>query len=162
MHLILHTILRPFNCPQSYCNKTFKRKADLLIHQSIHSNKPLKFEECKQLFSDENSLISHKCSHSMEKLFKCDFDGCDKKFKLNELLKEHKNEFIAVLNAINVFLNKCNKCFITWTELRLHIGYKHSTDRPFKCNFQQCQSSFKSMSNLRRHKFSHLKISKLY
>ena len=61
----------------------------------------------------------------------------------------------------NVLTIYCNKSFVTSTELKSHINHKHSTDRPFKCNFQQCQSSFKSSSNLRRHKYVHLKLSDL-
>ena len=67
------------------------------------------------------------------------------------------NENLVYIN-IKCFENNCDKRFFTSTELKLHIGHKHSTERPFKCNFKNCNSSFKSLQNLNMHKKAvHLK-----
>ena len=158
-HYLVHINIRTFICPQIDCNKTFKRKADLMTHQIIHSDKPFKCEECKQLFSDKNSLIFHKCSYSMKRPFKCNFKSCDKKFIKKCSLNIHKRYVHYGIKTIKCFYNNCDKSFVTSSDLKSHIRYKHSTDRPFKCNFQQCQSSFKSMTDLKRHKYKiHFKI----
>ena len=35
--------------------------------------------------------------------------------------------------------------------------YKHSSDRPYKCQFPECLSSFKTLSNLYKHNKIHNK-----
>ena len=157
-HYLVHTNVRLFNCPQKDCNKTFKRKTDLSLHQRIHYDKPFKCEECKQLFSDKNSLNSHNCFLSMQRRYECNFKGCDKKFKLKITLNQHKKQIHYRIKTHKCFHNNCDKSFCSSYQLKSHISFKHSTDRPFKCNFQQCQSSFKTLSNLNRHKYCiHLK-----
>ena len=160
-HHSVHTNVRPFDCPQNDCNKTFKRKSDLTAHQSIHLNKPFKCKKCDQLFSDKNSLISHKCFHYKQKRFECDFKYCDKRFVTRYNLKEHKDNVHFGIKSYQCFHNNCNKSFFKFFSLESHIRHKHSTDRPFKCNFQQCQSSFKCIASLRRHKLVHSRISQL-
>ena len=152
-HYLFHTHIRPFNCPQKDCNKTFKQKRDLLTHQIIHSEKPFKCEDCKKLFKDENSLNSDKCLHSKQRPFKCDFEDCDKGFKMKYYLENHKKQVHYGIKTHKCFHNNCDKRFISISALNQHIRYKNSTERPYKCNFQQCELSYKSLAHLKRHKY---------
>ena len=56
-----HSNIRPFVCPRSDCNRSFKRREHLTRHKLIHSfDKPFECEECNKSFKYESLLKSHK------------------------------------------------------------------------------------------------------
>ena len=128
----IHSNIRPFVCPQSDCNKSFKRREHLNGYKRIHcSDKPFECEECNQRFKYKSNLNTHK-------------------IRFHSDIKPHK-----------CFHNNCDISFVFLAELKTHIAYKHSTNRPYKCNLHNCNSTFKSSSNLNYHKKSvHLKRKK--
>ena len=130
-HKSVHTNDRPFVCPQSDCNQRFKRKRDMLLHKRRHIFKPFNCEKCNKSFSDNNLLISHKNSHLMENLFKCDHNGCDKTFNYKYNMKRHKRSVHIGIKTHKCLNNNCDKSFVTSAEPKRHIAYKHSTDKPF-------------------------------
>ena len=132
----IHSTDRPFVCNQINCNKTFKRKTSLTLHNSTHSS---------------------------VKNFGC--DECDERFKHKSSLFRHKIRFHSSINykRYKCLQNNCSKSFFTSYELKIHITYKHCTNKPYKCNLNNCNLSFKSPGNLRNHKKTvhlNLKINK--
>ena len=154
----VHLNFRPFVCPQIDCNQRFKRQEHLNRHKRMHcSDKPFECEKCNQRYKHKSSLILHKLIHSDVKQFKC--NDCNKGFNQRSGLNYHNRRFHSDIKPhFKCFHENCDKSFLISSRLKLHIRYKHSTDRPYKCDFQNCYSSFKSPGNLSFHKKTvHLK-----
>ena len=148
----VHTNYRPFVCPQSDCNQRFKQRSHLNRHKSTHSSdKPFKCQECNQRYKYKSALIVHILIHSDVKQFIC--NDCNKGFNQRSGLNYHKMRFHSDIKPLHkCYHNNCDKSFVTPYRLKLHIRYKHSTDRPYKCDLPNCHSSFKSPGNLSMHK----------
>ncbi|NXI28074.1 Z354C protein, partial [Sterrhoptilus dennistouni] len=57
-------------CPQ--CGKGFRRKANLVAHQRVHTGEsPYKCKECERTFSHASSLLAHHKAHLRKKSFSC-------------------------------------------------------------------------------------------
>ena len=187
----VHSTDRPFVCNQINCNKTYKTKSHLITHQLTHSSvKSFGCNKCDKRFKSNSELNLHKkfvhsnihpficpqsnCNksfkrishlnlhkriHCSDKPFEC--DECNQRFKLKYYLSAHKMRLHKDIKRHKCFDNNCDKSFVFFSELKKHIGYKHSNERPFKCDFQNCNSRFKSSANLVNHKKAlHLKMYK--
>ena len=155
---------RPFVCPQSYCDKAFKRKGDLNNHiRKQHLDKRFKCDECDQSFGTEYSLRSHKTIHSKSLKFQCDEANCGKKFRKKVFLRNHKirvnkklddiNVFIIIVIKLSSLLVILKNIFVTNIQLKDHL----------KFNFENCNHSTKSANNLNKHKKKvHLQNMKLF
>ncbi|XP_052833841.1 zinc finger protein 3-like [Octopus bimaculoides] len=76
-----------YNCDT--CGKLFSRKADLVIHQRVHTGeKTYHCDICGKSFSQNGNLTYHKCIHTGEKPYHCDI--CGKSFSENSNLTSHK------------------------------------------------------------------------
>lgn len=92
-----------------------------------------------------NSTAGQKSSER-NKQFGC--DHCSRHFATQSLLSEHSRSHIDKF--------KCSECQMTTSSpsaLKHHMSYRHSTHRPFSCQF--CDLKFKSKSDLRRHIDTH-------
>ena len=92
-----------------------------------------------------NSTPEQKSEETGEP-FRC--THCSQKFGTQSLLTEHSR------SHINKY--KCSECQMTTSSpsaLKHHMSYRHSTNRPFSCQF--CDLKFKSRSDLRRHIDTH-------
>ncbi|CAG7728347.1 unnamed protein product, partial [Allacma fusca] len=68
---------RGFQC--SFCNKSFRLKLTLKVHERIHTGvRPYKCPECPQAFTQSHVLTEHYRTHTGEKPHSCSF--CGKKF----------------------------------------------------------------------------------
>ncbi|KAE8592340.1 hypothetical protein XENTR_v10018735 [Xenopus tropicalis] len=84
-----------------------------------------------------------------EHRFQC--SHCSKRFATERLLRDHMR------NHVNHY--KCPLCDMTCplpSSLRSHIRFRHSDERPFKC--QHCEYSCKNLVDLRRHQDTHSKM----
>lgn len=98
----------------------------LVGHSRTHSGeKPYKcdFEGCRYATADTGALVNHKRTHSGEKPFKCEFDGCVYAAASSSALTAHRRT--------------------------------HSGERPFKCNFDGCEYAATQSSHLVTHKRTH-------
>lgn len=70
--------------PQSYLMTTFSSKT------VVKSTKKHVCEICGKRFTRPSSLQTHSYSHTGEKPFKCDYDGCGRNFSVVSNLRRHK------------------------------------------------------------------------
>ena len=88
-HLIIHTGLKPFKCPEPNCGYSCSDKGSLKIHEVMHT--AIKSHQCslcpyKTVWSQ--ALRRHiKTIHSIERPFPC--DHCGYRAKLKSLLTDH-------------------------------------------------------------------------
>ena len=118
----VHTNIRPFVCPRSDCNKTFKRKSELTLHNSRHS-----------------SVKSFECNK------------CDKRFKTNPDLSDHKNFVHTNIRPFVCPRSDCNQSFKQRSGLRYHEIRFHNDIKCHKCFHKNCDKSFVTSSGLKHH-----------
>ena len=66
---------------------------DRAHHKRTHSReRPYKcdVDGCDKAFTQSGTLAQHKHTHTGEKPYKCDVDGCDKAFAYSNKLARHK------------------------------------------------------------------------
>jgi len=120
----MERVTKRFKC--NSCPYQTSIHGSIVKHKRTHTgDKPYKcdFEGCESKFSESSNLTNHKRTHTGEKPYKCDFEGCESKFSGSSSLVRHK---------------------------RKHIGTK-----PFHCNFPGCESKFSQSGNLVNHKRTH-------
>lgn len=77
---------RPFSC--TFCNKKYKSKNTLRIHQLVHAEKLHHCSLCPKSFYRKDHLAQHKAVHSNLKPFRCEI--CEKHFKHRNSLRAHQ------------------------------------------------------------------------
>ncbi|KAJ8716632.1 hypothetical protein PYW07_003259 [Mythimna separata] len=113
--------------------------------------------QCNQIFSNETSLASHKCSAkpTEEKKYPCHV--CSEKFPSYWDLRKHLNShFPGMLESKSSFCHLCQKDY-TKTGFMNHLR-KHTGERPFVCEL--CHKAFSQSSSLSIHMKFHLNVRK--
>jgi KRAB domain-containing zinc finger protein len=133
------------------------------------------------LVSSFNLKRHIRTNHSDDKfIYKCDYEGCTKSFTEAQNLKDHKNYHLGVKPYICEFCSKgfervkslrrhkvrhtdpqhykcetCSECFVTRTSLSNHVQRQHrdvgNDSKPFACDFEGCNSTFKYKNYLQHH-----------
>ena len=127
----LHPEKKPFLCNHPGCKSVFKSRRGLIQHVKIlHPGKKLVKPylclgpDCAVRFRDNRALQDHlRIAHGAEKLT-CDSGNCKTTFNYSRSLYVHK---------------------------KLHVKNLHPEKKPYLCNHQGCQSTFKSRRALNRH-----------
>ena len=169
-------------CP--HCPKSLSTAGNLKTHiKTVHLGlKPFKCDHCGKSFGEKVTLDRHISSIHTEDLkqVKCPEPDCGKTFKNSKQLGTHIRKFHTVtdhqcphckmycttkqgLNKhIDKCLNnrkfKCEECgaaFVQKGHLDAHMKHKHSDERNYVCNFEDCGKAFKSEQALNNHKKSH-------
>nr|XP_033774498.1 zinc finger protein 624-like [Geotrypetes seraphini] len=147
---------KSFQCAE--CEKCFKDKVQLTIHQKVHKEQPSKCfvsdKSSSQIFQlHRHELISHrkKQGHKKtlkgQKLFKC--SECDKDFIKKLDLKIHER----IHTGIKPY--KCSECYKSYTQknhLTIHEK-SHTGEKPYTCS--ECDKRFAQINHLRNHKRIH-------
>ena len=99
-HLLKHTQIKNYNCPE--CNVSFARKSRLKIHMMIHKGlKPFQCNICQKKFREKSNYNFHLKKHNK----KFDF-GKNNRNGINKSNSFSKNEIDFYENE---FINKENK-----------------------------------------------------
>ena len=141
-----HTMERPHKC--DICNKRFVYLHNLTSHRKIiHS---VKYEKNQPQNPDStDKWIVY--SGNKTKLFQCGYEGCSRTYTEKKSLRRHflshtgDSQFRCYTGDCNGEMRYCDS-----QALARHIRYKHTMERPFKCNI--CNKRFVCRSNLKRHK----------
>ena len=102
-------------------------------------------DDCSQTFGSASSLVYHKKSIHQLSSFHCPETGCDKKFKLKSLLKNHQKTHS---DQRQYACDQCDKSFKTRSNLTTH-QVVHDQESKFFC--EECGQQFKHRTSLAAH-----------
>ena len=98
-------------------------------------------------------LLKNKKYKNLVHCYACNIDDCQKLFKTNKELIEHKKIHI---NIHTCPMNNCNKSFIDIINLRKHYKHHFPTIKRYFCPFEGCGKSFTASYNLTIHYRIHI------
>ena len=170
---------RPFVCGINGCNKRYSKKDSLLTHQKLNHKNPIIVctqPGCDYKTRNQYIMKRHKSVHSSHKPFRnnvpkersnnemfelseeelksrplvCGINGCKNRYsKLNSLYSHQKhnhNNPMLVCSHSGCHYETRNKYL-----MKEHKSI-HSSDRPFACDWPECQFTSKWSSVIRKHK----------
>ena len=89
-----------------------------------------KIEDCQKIFKTNQELIEHRKTHTQ--IHTCPIGGCNKSFKdITNLRKHHKYHFPTEKRYYCPF-EGCGKCFTASYNLSIHYRI-HIGKKPYKC-----------------------------
>ena len=105
-----------------------------------------KIEDCQKIFKTNQELIEHRKTHT--EIHICPIEGCSKSFKdLTNLRKHHKHHFPTEKRYYCPF-EGCGKCFTASYNLTIHYRI-HIGKKPYKCD--NCGKGFFDKANYKYH-----------
>lgn len=153
-HLKTHEAVKRYKCPHAGCDKSFMQHHHLENHKTIHSgvSRFLCFK-CGREFKQECNLRAHLKIHDddNETLYACKHEDCGKTFKTNPSFRLHVKTHEK---ASQCLCPECGKKFSQRSSLRVHFQthFRDPSDRPFKCDHQDCDKSFYQERSIKYHK----------
>ena len=125
---------------QSWRNITSKRFKNLVECY------PCSIEDCQILFESKEELDMHKETHN--KLYKCEFPGCEKSFMKSINLRKHNKSHCKNKKIYFCPYEGCNKSFSASYSVTLHYRI-HTGNKPFQCEI--CGKKFFDKANWQYH-----------
>lgn len=148
-HMSTHTAKKQFECKD--CDQKFKRNDHLKSHENVIHAKKKPFlcdvDNCIKRFAVKQQLDRHKRQSHQAKKFEC--PECSKEYtnlKIHLALKHPKK---------NLNCSKCDKQFPDKTKRSFHIRTKHTTIETHKCHWPSCEYETKIIQHLKSHGFKH-------
>ena len=133
---------RKFRC--DICGQTLATKANLNVHQRIHTGeKNYKCEVCDAAFLQSSHLKVHLRAHAGEKSHNCQV--CGAAF----LQKSHLIEHTRIHTGEKNFqCHQCDKAFSRSRDLKTHLRI-HSGEKNYRC--KECGAAFSQSTTLTAH-----------
>ncbi|KAJ8390600.1 hypothetical protein AAFF_G00102060 [Aldrovandia affinis] len=151
-HLCKHTGLKPFQCEREGCDKSFCTKYHLARHELSHSGeRPFRCtaEGCVEAFTTNSNMRKHfaRKHQNKEKLYICDYKGCGKVFKKNNLLKSHDYEHTNLL-PFKCHFEGCERSFAVASKLKRH----EKVHEGYPCKEEGCPFLGKTWTEYQKHR----------
>ncbi|XP_061666032.1 zinc finger protein 879-like isoform X4 [Syngnathoides biaculeatus] len=176
-----HKISRPFKC--NHCPKTFSRLNCLIRHEWRETGHlPFQCNKCTLRFRGDYDLVSHQRVHTKEKPYLC--GDCGKTFSQKHNLRRHQRFLHSESkNEKKYFCTECKTSFKEKGALIQHQRRKHlkqlihylcpdcgktlsassiarhrlihTGERPLKCTAPDCNKSFLSATEKKKHILMH-------
>ncbi|KAI1007318.1 hypothetical protein K3495_g895 [Podosphaera aphanis] len=106
---------------------------------------------CCKKFNRPAKLAAHMRSHTNERPFVCNFEGCGKSYLQDKHLKHHIKSSHTQERNFQCEWEDCKKKFLTATRLKRHLEVHRGQDR-FRCTeFPPCDQTFRKHQTLQRH-----------
>jgi KRAB domain-containing zinc finger protein len=157
---ITETVKNIFEQIQLFTDTTVDKQESLLIkHYEEVKEEPIEQEANGGNLSTKNGVdvdkiekcsLSGSLSSQCDQIFPC--TECEEVFPTSRGLNKHLKQ----IHSIARFQCKdCGKGFAENYLLVKHAFRAHSGERPFPCDYDSCEKSFKSGFELKKHRFTH-------
>jgi len=171
-HVTIHLWEKPFSC--SFCDKKFRLKELLALHEMRHKGKlpqcnlcggrfvslekhianihsAANYEHfcsvCKKGFRTTSHMREHMLTHTDERKYTC--QDCGHRFRT---LKDLRTHMVIHTKEKNYVCNICGKKFAQSGNLSNHMSL-HSAVKPYHCD--SCNKAFKQPAALATHRTTH-------
>ncbi|XP_052282201.1 transcription factor IIIA-like [Dreissena polymorpha] len=109
--------------------------------------------ECNKTFKKRSRLEIHSRSHTGERPYVCDFEGCNNSYKRVDHLRRHEYTTHKPQNAVDIRCEEsdCEAQFSSWDNLNKHIKRCHEK-QVYTCHIAGCKAEFRKHRLLKEHK----------
>ncbi|XP_044014178.1 zinc finger protein 2-like [Aphidius gifuensis] len=137
-----------YNC--QICNKEFRSKSSLKIHERTHSGKkPFRCLDCRKEFSQLRNYKYHRSQHEGTGEYSATCPECGKYFNDKGYLGSHMK---IHRNRKEYSCEECGKSFNQRVAYNMHVKI-HSDIKPHRCD--ECGKSFSRKTLLKQHFRTH-------